>query len=70
MQNATERNTERIKKIKAEMGRNDDTTQDVANALGISRVALSARLNDKASFTIRDLEALAERYGKDYNYFF
>lgn len=63
-------NIARIRKIKAEMGANDDTTYQLADMLEISRAALSAKLNGKAAFTIRELEKLAQHYNKEYNYFF
>jgi transcriptional regulator with XRE-family HTH domain len=49
--------------IRAWMARRGLTQQDVALALGISRQAVSARLNGQTQWTLDDLAAVAEALG-------
>ena len=49
--------------IRAWMARRALTQQDIALALGISRQAVSARLNGQTQWTLDDLAAVAEELG-------
>ena len=52
-----------IKELKVEMIRHDDTGEDLAKALGISRQTLSRKFNsDNADFTQSEIAAIQKRY--------
>lgn len=63
-------NLYRLNKIKSEMGVNSDTKIKLAMILRCSRTTVAKKLSGKSSFTLIDLEKLAEHYGKPRNYFF
>lgn len=63
-------NLYRLNKIKSEMGVNSDTKIKLAMILSCSRTTVAKKLSGKSSFTLIDLEKLAEHYGKPRNYFF
>lgn len=63
-------NLERLNKIKAEMGVNSDTKIKLAMILNCSRTTVAKKLSGKSSFTLIDLEKLAEHYDKPRTYFF
>ena len=48
--------------LKVEMLRHDDTSGDLANALGISRTTFSAKSNGNADFTQAEIAKIKERY--------
>ena len=52
-----------IKELKVEMIRHDDTGEDLAKALNISRQTLSKKINsDNADFTQGEIAAIQKRY--------
>ena len=61
---------ERLKKIKAEMGINDDTKVKIAKVLKCSRNTAYKKLDGRSPFTVIELEMLADYYGKHRSYFF
>lgn len=52
-----------IKELKVEMLRHDDTGEDLAKALNITRQTLSRKLNsENADFTQGEIAAIQKRY--------
>ena len=52
-----------IKELKVEMIRHDDTGEDLAKALNISRQTLSKKINsDNADFTQGEIATIQKRY--------
>lgn len=52
-----------IKELKVEMLRHDDTSEDLAKALNITRQTLSRKFNsDNADFTQSEIAAIQKRY--------
>lgn len=51
-----------LKKLQALMVLHDDTVTSLARRLGISRQALSAKLNGRRDFLVWEVRAIAEQY--------
>lgn len=52
-----------LTELKVEMLRHNDTGEDLANALGVTRTTLSAKMNCRnAEFTQREIALIRERY--------
>ena len=47
------------------IAKNNDTTEQLADFLGISRSALSAKMNNKREFSVMEAARIAGRYGLD-----
>lgn len=52
--------------LQAEMSRNGETQEAVANLLGLTRATIGHKLKGKAQWTIGEIETLCEHYKKDY----
>lgn len=51
------------KELRVEMIRHDDTSETLAEALGITRQTLSRKINGEgADFTKKDMDIIIERY--------
>ena len=49
--------------IRAEMGRQQKSQEDLADVLGIARSVISLRLNGHRSFKLAEIEQLADYFG-------
>lgn len=50
------------REMKAEMKRNDDTQEKLAEALGIQVSGVSARINGRIDFRAREIGVIRKRY--------
>lgn len=57
------KNTVNILKIKSLMVLNNETQEELADKLGITRGTLNRKLTGKVNFTISDLEGIADHFG-------
>ena len=56
--------------LAAEMARNGDTLETIAELLGVSIPAVSRRLNGVVSWTIHDIDKICRHYSMSYEELF
>ena len=56
--------------LRAEMARNRETQQDLAELLGVSIPTVWRKLSGIFDWTISEIEIICEHYNKDYNELF
>lgn len=56
--------------LAAEMARNGDTLETIAELLGVSIPAVSRRLNGAVSWSIHDIDAICRHYNMSYEELF
>ena len=56
--------------IKTEMVINDLTQEKLAELMHLSKMSVNLKLQNKRDWSIKEIEKLAEIFGKERNYFF
>jgi len=63
-------NTLRLYKIKGLMAERDETQDDIAKLLNISRATINSRLKGKSDFKANEVARIAEHYSVPVGYFY